>query len=95
MTEAATGGVLSKNVFLKVLQISQENTCVGVFLIKFVKNYVKKRLQHKCFPAKFTKFLRTTISKNICERLLPSIDLFPKAYIFGQFGQMVECSFTY
>ena len=72
MTEAATGGVLSKNVFLKVLQISQENTCVGVFLIKFVKNFVKKRLQHNCFPVKFGKFLRTPILRNICERLLPS-----------------------
>ena len=25
--EAATGGVLSKKVFLKILQYSQENTC--------------------------------------------------------------------
>ena len=33
--EAATGGVLWKKVFLKILQNSQENTCVGVsFLIK-------------------------------------------------------------
>ena len=29
-TEAATGGVLWKEVFLKISQISQENTCVGV-----------------------------------------------------------------
>ena len=28
--EAATGGVLQKNVLLKILQISQENTCVRV-----------------------------------------------------------------
>ena len=28
------------------------------------------RLQYKCFPMKFTKFLRTPILKNICERLL-------------------------
>ena len=27
---AVTGGVLRKKVFLKILQISQENTCVGV-----------------------------------------------------------------
>ena len=29
-TEAATGGVLFKKMFLKILQISQENACVGV-----------------------------------------------------------------
>ena len=28
------------------------------------------RLQHKCFPVKFAKFLRTLILKNICEWLL-------------------------
>ena len=29
--EAATGGVLQKKVFLKILQFSQESNCVGVF----------------------------------------------------------------
>ena len=33
-------------------------------------NFTKKRLQHRCFPVKFVKFFRTTILKNICERLL-------------------------
>ena len=28
------------------------------------------RLQNRCFPVKFAKFLRTSILKNICERLL-------------------------
>ena len=28
--EAATGGVLQKKLFLKILQYLQENTCVGV-----------------------------------------------------------------
>ena len=32
--------------------------------------FFKKRLQHGCFPVKFTKFLRTPILKNIWERLL-------------------------
>ena len=35
-----------------------------------VCNSVKKILQHWCFPMKFAKFLRTTILRNICERLL-------------------------
>ena len=36
--------------------------------------FIKKRLQHKGFPVNTAKFLRTPISKNICERLL--LDLF-------------------
>ena len=32
-------------------------------------NFIKKRLQQKCFPVKFKKFLRTPILKNICKRL--------------------------
>ena len=31
---------------------------------------IKKRLQLRCFPVKFAKFLRTPISKDIYERLL-------------------------
>ena len=67
-----------EKVFFKFFQISQENTSVVVSLIKFFK----KRLQHRCFPVKFSKFLRTHISKNIYEQLLLSIDLFPKGCIF-------------
>ena len=33
-------------------------------------SFIKKRLQHRCFPMKFTKFLRTPFLKKICERLL-------------------------
>ena len=32
--------------------------------------FVKKRLQHRCFPVNIVKFLRTPILKYICERLL-------------------------
>ena len=35
-------------------------------------NFIKKRLQHRCFPVKFAKFLRTHFLKNSCERLLLS-----------------------
>ena len=31
---------------------------------------IKKRLQHRCFFAKFAKFSKTPILKNMCERLL-------------------------
>ena len=33
-------------------------------------NFIKKRPQRKCFLVKFAKFLRATVLKNICERLL-------------------------
>ena len=32
--------------------------------------FIKKRLQHRCFPVIIVKFSRTPILKNICERLL-------------------------
>ena len=35
----------------------------------FVSNFIKKRLQHRCFLVKLAKFLRTSIFKKICERL--------------------------
>ena len=59
-SEAAIGGVLQQKVFLKISQISHENS----------SNFIKKSLQHRCFPVKFAKFLKTSILKNTCERLL-------------------------
>ena len=35
-----------------------------------VYNFIKKRLQHRCFAVNIAKFLRSTILKNIYERLL-------------------------
>ena len=52
-------------VFIKSSQILQENVCVSVFC-----NFNKKRLQHRCFPVRFAKFLRTLILNNSCERLV-------------------------
>ena len=40
----------------------------SLFLIKF--NFIKKRLQHRCFPVNIAKILKTPILKSICERLL-------------------------
>ena len=42
--------------------------CWGFFSIK--KNFIKKRLQHRCFAVNIVKFLRKPILKKICERLL-------------------------
>ena len=52
-----------KYLFSRISQTSQENTCVGFFFsnVAVLKtcNFVKKWLQHRCFPVKFAKFLRT------------------------------------
>ena len=44
----------------------------SLYLITLQKtcNFIKKIIQHRCFPGKFAKFLRTPILKNIGERLL-------------------------
>ena len=59
-----------QKLFLKILQYSQENTCIGVSFNKVAGlqalNFIKTRLQHRYFP----KFLRTSILKNICKWLL-------------------------
>ena len=36
-------------------------------------NFIKKRLQHRCFPVNIAKFLITPVLKNICVRLLLKI----------------------
>ena len=38
-------------------------------------NFIKKRLQHRCFPLKFAKFLRTPILKNICDACFCTVHL--------------------
>ena len=35
-----------------------------------VCNFIKKRLQHRCFPVIIANFFKNTYFKNICERLL-------------------------
>ena len=32
--------------------------------------FIKKKLQHRCFPLNIVQFLKTYVLKNICERLL-------------------------
>ena len=43
--------LLEKELFLKILQYSQENICVGVNLFAGLQacNFTKKRFQHTCF----------------------------------------------
>ena len=48
----------------------------SLFLIK-----LQAFRQHRCFPVNITKYLRTRILKNICERLLLQLDM--GEHIFG------------
>ena len=41
--------------------------------IKFACNFIKRRLQHRCFTVKFVKFLRAPFLHNSCEWVLLSI----------------------
>ena len=43
----------------------------AIFIGKHLQscNFIKKRLQHRCFSVYIVKFLRTPALKNICERL--------------------------
>ena len=56
-------------LFLKILQISLESTCLESLSYKVASlqgcNVTNKRLLHRCLPVKFEKFWRTPISKNI------------------------------
>ena len=79
-TEATTRGVLSKKVFLKISQNSQENSCARLsFLIKLQvlglrpAALLKKKLWYRRFPVNLAKFLRTTFLQNTVGRLLPDI----------------------
>ena len=62
----------TKQVFLKLLQNSQENTCVGVsLLVKFQPGGLQqKETGTDVFLWILQKVLRTPILQNICEQLL-------------------------
>ena len=59
--------VLWKGVLQNYKNLTEKHLCWSLF---WTSNFIKKRLQHRCFPVKFAKLLRTRILKNICKRLL-------------------------
>ena len=69
-------------MFLKISQISLEShwRLIGVSLLTLLNKVIEKRLQHKCFPVKLVKFLRTLILKNNCERLLLSFRTYLRTF---------------
>ena len=65
--------VLYKKVVLKNFEIFTGKHFFNKAASMNPFNYIKKRLQHRYFPANIDKFLRTSNLKNTCERLI----LFP------------------
>ena len=57
-------------------------------LKNFACNFIKKRLQHRCFLVKLAKLPRTSIFKNICERLVPQ-DITEKNYSSISFTKLL------
>ena len=51
-------------VFLEILQNSQENTCTRVSVAQAYNFILKKRLWRRCFPVNFGKLLRTPFLQN-------------------------------
>ena len=67
--------IFQKMVQMQLLEILCKRSCSWKFReflgkAPVLKCLIKKRLQHGCFPVKLTKFLKTSILKNIRERLL-------------------------
>ena len=72
LSEAVVRTCSVKKMFLKISQTSQENTCVGVSFLKSYRpegyNFIKQRLQHRCFPVNFAKFLKNLFCRATANR---------------------------
>ena len=70
----ATGGVYKKAVYRNFAIFTGKLLCWSLFLIKLkafrLATLLKRNSNTGVFPVKIAKFLRTTIFKIICERLL-------------------------
>ena len=89
---------VKKGVLKKFGNFPGKHLCWSLFLIKlqaWACNFIKKRLQRWCFPVKFAEFLRTSILKNICERLLlfvsPQNTIANSSGVFALDETLTEC----
>ena len=82
-------------MFLKISETSQENISVGVSKVPGPQtcNFIKKWIRHRCFHVKLMKFLRTTILKNISERLLLSYQKIRDSVMFTR-TQTIHAALT-
>ena len=75
-TEAVTGGFLLKKMFLKISSIfTGKHVCWSLFLGLQACNFIKKRLQRRCFVVDIAKFLRVPLLKNIYATVFKDIHL--------------------
>ena len=66
-----------KVVLINLAKFTGKNLCLSLFFNKVTgfrpSALLKSRLRHRCFPVKFTKFLRTPFLQNTSGRLLLKI----------------------
>ena len=66
-------GIISRSSIKKLYLKIVKQLCWSLFLNKNADlqswDFIKKRLQHSCFPVNIVKYLRTTVLKNIYEWL--------------------------
>ena len=78
-------GSLKNGVLINIANLTGKHLCWSLILESLQAcNFTKKGLQHRCFPVKFAKDLRTPISKNICERVLLDKDCILRALRFSR-----------
>ena len=65
---------MNKAVLKNCSMFTGKQLCQSLFLISLQAwrppTFLKKRLQHRCFPVNIERFLRTSILNSICEQLL-------------------------
>ena len=61
----------------------------NIIAVLKVCNLIKKQLQHSCFPVNITKFSRTPILKNMCQRLLLKGPLQLAKFAIANVGQVL------
>ena len=59
----------AKKVFLKLLQYSQENTCVRVSFRSFNLQFYQKETPKLMFSSEYSVIFKNTFLQNICKRL--------------------------
>ena len=102
-TEAAAGDVLFKKVFSKILQHSQGITSTGNHLSLLFNevagfrpaNSLMKRLWHRCFSMKVSKFLRTPFFTEYFRTTASVLTMFGDVSVKQSFNENLFFSFCF
>ena len=94
-----------KKMFFGISQYSQKDKCVGVSFNKIAVlkacNFIKKKLQHRCFPVNIAKFLRTAFYRTPLlapaklSLLNPKKKLFNKSLVMKTFKCPLPIDFAF